>query len=87
MPRPRARRIRRSAVAEMQNIAETVEDVARASSVRQHQMGNRRVVPKKYGDKVQNGGDPDGPIEHQVGITVTFHDPEKSRLTRSSRAN
>jgi len=37
-----------------------------------------RRAPKKYGDRITHGGDPDAPINHQVGITVTFHDPDKS---------
>lgn len=37
-----------------------------------------RRSPKKYGDRITHGGDPDAPINHQVGITVTFHDPEKA---------
>jgi len=36
-----------------------------------------RRAPKKYGDRITHGGDPDAPINHQVGITVTFHDPDK----------
>ena len=37
-----------------------------------------RRAPKKYGDRITHGGDPDAPINHQVGITVTFHDPDKA---------
>lgn len=37
-----------------------------------------RLAPKKYGDRITHGGDPDAPINHQVGITVTFHDPDKA---------
>ena len=37
-----------------------------------------KLAPKKYGDRITHGGDPDAPINHQVGITVTFHDPDKA---------
>lgn len=37
-----------------------------------------KMAPKKYGDRITHGGDPDAPINHQVGITVTFHDPDKA---------
>ena len=66
-------------VEEMQNIAETVEDVSRAKLLCDNiKWEAARVSPKKYGDRITHGGDPDAPINHQVGITVTFHDPDKS---------
>ena len=68
-------------VAEMQNIAETVEDVARAKLLCDNiKWETARVAPKKYGDKVQNEhtGKDGGPIEQAVSISVTFHDPEKA---------
>lgn len=68
-------------VAEMQNIAETVEDVARAKLMCDNiKWETARVAPKKYGDKVQNEhtGKDGGPIEQAVSISVTFHDPEKA---------
>jgi len=66
-------------VQEMQNIAETVEDVSRAKLLCDNiKWEAARVSPKKYGDRITHGGDPDAPINHQVGITVTFHDPDKS---------
>ena len=68
-------------VAEMQNIAETVEDVARAKLLCDNiKWEAARVAPKKYGDKVQNEhtGAGGGPIEQAVSISVTFHDPEKA---------
>ena len=68
-------------VAEMQNIAETVEDVARAKLLCDNiKWEAARVAPKKYGDKVQNEhtGKDGGPIEQAVSISVTFHDPEKA---------
>lgn len=66
-------------VEEMQNIAETVEDVSRAKLLCDNiKWEAARVSPKKYGDRITHGGDPDAPINHQVGITVTFHDPEKA---------
>ena len=66
-------------VAEMQNIAETVEDVSRAKLLCDNiKWEAARVSPKKYGDRITHGGDPDAPINHQVGITVTFHDPDKA---------
>jgi len=65
-------------VEEMQNIAETVEDVSRARLLCDNiKWEAARVSPKKYGDRITHGGDPDAPINHQVGITVTFHDPDK----------
>lgn len=66
-------------VEEMQNIAETVEDVSRAKLLCDNiKWEAARVSPKKYGDRITHGGDPDAPINHQVGITVTFHDPDKA---------
>ncbi len=66
-------------VQEMQNIAETVEDVSRAKLLCDNiKWEAARVSPKKYGDRITHGGDPDAPINHQVGITVTFHDPDKA---------
>ena len=66
-------------VEEMQNIAETVEDVGRARLMCDNiKWEAARVSPKKYGDRITHGGDPDAPINHQVGITVTFHDPDKA---------
>ena len=66
-------------VEEMQNIAETVEDVGRARLLCDNiKWEAARVSPKKYGDRITHGGDPDAPINHQVGITVTFHDPDKA---------
>ena len=68
-------------VEEMQNIAETVEDVARAKLLCDNiKWETARVAPKKYGDKVQNEhtGKDGGPIEQAVSISVTFHDPEKA---------
>ena len=66
-------------VEEMQNIAETVEDVSRAKLICDNiKWEAARVSPKKYGDRITHGGDPDAPINHQVGITVTFHDPDKA---------
>lgn len=66
-------------VEEMQNIAETVEDVGRARLLCDNIKWEAcRVAPKKYGDRITHGGDPDAPINHQVGITVTFHDPDKA---------
>jgi len=65
-------------VAEMQNIAETVEDVARAKLLCDNiKWETARVAPKKYGDKVQNEhtGKDGGPIEQAVSISVTFHEP------------
>jgi hypothetical protein len=63
----------------MQNIAETVEDVSRAKLLCDNiKWEAARVSPKKYGDRITHGGDPDAPINHQVGITVTFHDPDKA---------
>ena len=42
-------------VAEMQNIAETVEDVARAKLLCDNiKWETARVAPKRYGDKIQN---------------------------------
>ncbi len=66
-------------VEEMQNIAETVEDVSRAKLLCDNiKWEAARVSPKKYGDRITHGGDPDAPINHQVGITVTFHEPDKA---------
>ena len=66
-------------VEEMQNIAETVEDVGRARLLCDNiKWEAARASPKKYGDRITHGGDPDAPINHQVGITVTFHDPDKA---------
>ena len=66
-------------VQEMQNIAETVEDVSRAKLLCDNiKWEASRMAPKKYGDRITHGGDPDAPINHQVGITVTFHDPDKA---------
>ncbi len=66
-------------VEEMQNIAETVEDVSRARLLCDNiKWEAARVAPKKWGDRITHGGDPDAPINHQVGITVTFHDPDKA---------
>lgn len=66
-------------VEEMRNIAETVEDVSRAKLLCDNiKWEAARVSPKKYGDRITHGGDPDAPINHQVGITVTFHDPDKA---------
>lgn len=66
-------------VEEMQNIAETVEDVSRAKLLCDNiKWEAARVSPKKYGDRITHGGDPGAPINHQVGITVTFHDPDKA---------
>ena len=65
-------------VAEMQNIAETVEDVARAKLLCDNiKWETARVAPKKYGEKVQNEhtGKDGGPIEQAVSISVTFHEP------------
>jgi len=68
-----------SRVEELQNIAETVEDVGRARLLCDNiKWEAARVSPKKYGDRITHGGDPDAPINHQVGITVTFHDPDKA---------
>ena len=67
-------------VEEMQNIAETVEDVARAKLLCDNiKWEAARVAPKKYGDKsTQEVTGKDGaPIEHAVNIAVTFHDPER----------
>lgn len=67
-------------VTEMQDIAETVEDVARAKLMCDNiKWETARVAPKKYGDKVQNEhtGPNGDPIQHAVNIAVTFHDPER----------
>lgn len=69
-----------SRVTEMQDIAETVEDVARAKLMCDNiKWETARVAPKKYGDKVQNEltGPNGDPIQHAVNIAVTFHDPER----------
>ena len=68
-----------SIVCEMREIAETVEDVGRAKLLCDNiKWEASRMAPKKYGDRITHGGDPDAPINHQVGITVTFHDPDKA---------
>jgi len=68
-----------SKIEELQNIAETVEDVGRARLLCDNiKWEAARVAPKKWGDRITHGGDPDAPINHQVGITVTFHDPDKA---------
>jgi hypothetical protein len=67
-------------VEEMQNIAETVEDVSRAKLLCDNiKWETARVAPKRYGDKVQNEhtGKDGAPIEHAVNIAVTFHDADK----------
>ena len=56
-------------VAEMQNIAETVEDVARAKLLCDNiKWETARVAPKKYGDKIQNEhtGKDGGPLVIEV---------------------
>jgi hypothetical protein len=68
-------------VAEMQNIAETVEDVGRAKLLCDNiKWETCRIAPKRYGDKVQNEhtGANGEPIQHAVNIAVTFHEPDKA---------
>lgn len=65
-------------VEEMQNIAETVDDVQRAKLLCDNiKWETCRIAPKRYGDKVQNEhtGKDGGPIEQAVNISVTFHEP------------
>lgn len=65
-------------VCEMQEIAETVEDVGRARLMCDNiKWEAARMAPKKYGDKIQNEhtGKDGGPIEQAVTISVTFHEP------------
>lgn len=65
-------------VEEMQNIAETVEDVSRAKLLCDNiKWETCRIAPKRYGDKIQNEhtGKDGGPIEQAVSISVTFHEP------------
>lgn len=65
-------------VEEMQNIAETVDDVSRAKLMCDNiKWETCRIAPKRYGDKIQNEhtGKDGGPIEQAVSISVTFHEP------------
>ena len=68
-------------VAEMQNIAETVEDVSRAKLMCDNiKWETCRIAPKRYGDKIQNEhtGANGEAIQHAVNIAVTFHEPDKA---------